>query len=200
MKAAPVLCANGCGKQLRPDPNRKTGMCSPCYRSRQHEVSPGRAAKISAAMKAKFADPAFADLHRRRTSAGIRDAMENDATFRAQRQALGRQVGKLGLGFSSQPAGSDARMASGRKQSATKLRHVPEKYRPLYRELVDGKQMNSREAANHCRALAAAERAKPLSFEEQLRRVRNGAGIIPKFTVRTADHDFTLGGVASGMI
>ncbi|MFZ2996252.1 hypothetical protein [Sphingobium sp.] len=200
MSRTTVPCANGCGADLRPDPARKTGMCLPCYRKRQHEVTPSRAAKISAAMKAKFQDPVYAELHRRRTGEGIRDAMANDEAFRQHRQQLGRQVGNLKLGFSNEPAGSDARMASGRKQSATKLRHIPERYRSLYRQLVASKEMTAQEAALHCRAKAAADRAKPLSFEEQLRRVQEGAQIVRKFKPRATDHTFTLGGVATGML
>jgi predicted DNA-binding protein (UPF0251 family) len=44
------------------------------------------------------------------------------------------------------------------------------------------------------------EASRPLTFEQQLARVRAGAGLVAAFVPRKADHDFTLGGVGSGML
>lgn len=200
IEAAPFLCAGGCGKRLIPDARRKTRYCLPCYRAHQHDVHPGRAAKISAAMKRRFTDPEYKAAHQERTAAGIRHAMANDPAFRAQKEEMGRAMGKLGRGFSTEPAGSAARMAAGAKQRATKLRHIPKAFRETYRELVTSKAMTAREATVHVRALAAAARPARLSFEEQLRRAQAGAPVVRKFKPRAADHAFTLGGVGSGML
>lgn len=55
------------------------------------------------------------------------------------------------------------------------------------------------------RALAAAPKPAPvvkvpLSFEEQLARVAAGAKLVPAFKPRQLEPEFTLGGVATGMI
>lgn len=46
----------------------------------------------------------------------------------------------------------------------------------------------------------AADRNRPLSFEEQLERVRAGAKISIRQPIRRADPDYTLGGVATGAL
>lgn len=46
----------------------------------------------------------------------------------------------------------------------------------------------------------AAERNRPLSFEEQLERVRAGAKVTVRQPIRRADPIFTLGGVATGAL
>jgi len=40
----------------------------------------------------------------------------------------------------------------------------------------------------------------PMSFEQQLEAVRNGAQLVDKFTARKTDPDYTLGGVGSAML
>lgn len=51
------------------------------------------------------------------------------------------------------------------------------------------------------RAKGATAPAKPpLTFEEQLARVAAGAKLVPAFKPRQPDPEFTLGGVATGMI
>lgn len=50
------------------------------------------------------------------------------------------------------------------------------------------------------RAAQAKKTPRVLSFEEQLERVRRGAGLAPAFKPKRADPDFTLGGVATGAL
>ena len=45
-----------------------------------------------------------------------------------------------------------------------------------------------------------AQASRPLSFEEQLERVRGGAKVVERWQPRTVDPSYTLGGVATGML
>lgn len=44
------------------------------------------------------------------------------------------------------------------------------------------------------------EASRPLTFEQQLERVRGGAGLVAAFVPRKAEHNFTLGGVSSAAL
>lgn len=74
---------------------------------------------------------------------------------------------------------------------------LPDGYQNMirYRALIA--QHGEPEARRILKAEIAAEKARPLTFEEQLERVRAGAGIVSKIDIRKAPTAFTLGGVAS---
>jgi DNA invertase Pin-like site-specific DNA recombinase len=67
-----------------------------------------------------------------------------------------------------------------------------------FRELV--REHGQEEARLILAREIAADRARPLTFEEQLARVRAGAALAEKFEPRRRDPDMTLGGVATGAL
>lgn len=61
-----------------------------------------------------------------------------------------------------------------------------------------GGEIHAREET--ARVERQAEARRPLTFEEQLARVRAGAKVVERWQPRSADPTYTLGGVATGML
>ncbi|KKW93884.1 hypothetical protein [Sphingobium chungbukense] len=199
---ATFLCEGGCGREIEERPRRKTRFCRSCC-GRIFGSNPERAKKSSAAMKRLMADPSFKAAHVERTSAALREKAANDPAEAERRRESGRALFRTGLGHAAQPPGSEARMRVGRMTTERHLSWCPEHLRGLYRDLTKSKGYLAADARQVIEAEMERERAnrgRRLSFDEQLRRVQNGARLVSKFEPRAADHGFTLGGVASGLI
>ncbi|KQM92209.1 hypothetical protein ASE70_14945 [Sphingomonas sp. Leaf22] len=89
-----------------------------------------RAAK-SATMRRRFADPSYRDAHIALSRAGTARLMEQPGE-REKRAAAGRANGLRNLEATRSP---EVRARAGRAISATKLAHIPDEYRGMYREL-----------------------------------------------------------------
>lgn len=80
----------------------------------------------------------------------------------------------------------------------------PPHLRDEYRKILGRQGMRKEDARRKIEEMMAAEVASRrngrMSFEEQLRRANAGVAVVRKFEPRKPDHDFTLGGVATGMI
>ena len=92
---------------------------------------------------------------------------------------------------------------AGELRAARKARWLPADKIYRYRELEA--QIGAKAAkAQVLEEIGAAKRAqaapRPLTFEEQLARVRAGAPLTTRITIRRAPADITLGGVATGML
>lgn len=77
----------------------------------------------------------------------------------------------------------------------------PIKYRQQKMKLAWCPDQRLEEYRKLQKAVGAAEARRMIEedmtpFERQLARVRAGAAVVPKFSARRADHDFTLGGIA----
>jgi hypothetical protein len=195
-------CEGGCGREIEERPRRKTRFCRSCC-GRVHGSNPDRAKKSSAAMKRRMADPAFRTAHVERTSTALRAKIANDPQEAERRRESGRALYRSGLGHAAQPPGSAPRMRVGRLTTERHLSWCPEHLRDVYRDLTNRKGYLAADARQVVEAEMERERAnrgRRLSFDEQLRRVQNGARLVSRFEPRAADHGFTLGGVASGMI
>lgn len=96
-------------------------------------------------MKARFAQPGYAELHTKRCGEGTRKAMERPE-FVAMRREQGRQCGLLGLGHNRKGPGTPERRAAGRKRHETVMAWCPPEYRPEHHRLVRSKLIPSAEA------------------------------------------------------
>jgi hypothetical protein len=131
-----VPCATaGCGETIAKSPRRATDICKSCL-CRAMARDPDNRARVAASMRARHADPAFRELHRERTTAGMRRLLSEDPEFLAKRREMGRQMGLLGMGVQRLPAGHPVRLAAGRKISETKMAWCPPSFRDRYFQLV----------------------------------------------------------------
>ena len=155
-------CA-GCGKEFKRKSGSKTGYCQPCYMRDVHHARPEVRAGISAAMKAKLADPHERAAHRERTRRGRIERLERDPEFREMVRQQGKAVGKLGIG-GHQPKGSPSRVAAGKSVTRTKLADIPLEYRDLYKRLrkefgaTESRRMIAEQAAADVRRFAQTGR------------------------------------------
>lgn len=196
------LCDGGCGRELKMFKRRKTKFCRSCI-GVVNGRDPARIEKSRAGMKRRMQDPAFKAEHIRRTSDGLRARLANDPEEMERRREVGRALFRTGLGHAAQGPGSEPRRRVARMQVERALGWCPEHLRDQYRTMVNSKGIKAAEARRIIEAEMDRERAqrgRRLSFEDQLRRVQAGARVVRKFEPRAADHDFTLGGVATGMI
>ncbi len=140
-----------CGKAL--SASNRSGVCHQCttsktcpdcgcrisYRAercRIHanaviNVDPANRARKSAAMQAKFTDPAYRAQHLAATREGTAALMRQPGE-REKRREIGRMHGARNIGATHAP---EVRARAGRAISATKLRDIPSEYRGFYREL-----------------------------------------------------------------
>jgi hypothetical protein len=194
-------CGGGCGRTLKRYPHRKTDLCRRCS-ALAHTHSPESKVKRSYSMKRKFRDPEFAQEHARRTAEGKREMLARDPAAMERLREAGRVLAATGLGHAAQRPGSEPRVLVGRQNTDRRLGWCPEHLRDLYRQLVRSKGYTGAEArafVENEMERARAQRGKPKTFEQQLRAVQAGAGLVEKFKPST-NHDFTLGGVATGML
>jgi hypothetical protein len=91
---------------------------------------------------------------------------------------------------------------AGELKAARKARWLPVDKIYQYRELEAriGAEAAKAQILQEIGAVKRAEAARPLTFEEQLARVRAGAPLTTRITFRPALPDVTLGGVATGML
>jgi hypothetical protein len=87
--------------------------------------------------------------------------------------------------------------ARGLAISDARLRWCPESWRDEYRKMR-ASGIHSAKAKQMVLAMAAAEKARPKTFEEQLRAVAEGRATLCVMPVASNDLDFTAGGVSSG--
>lgn len=153
----PTHCS-GCGKEFKRKTQRKTGLCHGCYMAGPHHERPGLREKLSAAMKARLADPHERAAHLARTRAGRIDRLERDPEFREMVREQGKAVGSLRLGAAAAPAGSASRVAAGRKVTMTKLADIPVEYRDMHKRLR--KQVGAKESRRLIAEQAAADVAR----------------------------------------
>ena len=177
-------CAGGCGRTVKMFHGRKTRLCRRCAGAAT-AARPDAQLKKSAAMKRLFQVPGFRERHVERCSAAVRELMETSAEFREQRRQAGRRLGKSGAGH-----------------EARHMKWCPLDLRPAYRALIaaGASRPEARREIERRMEAKRARQGRRLSFEEQLEAVRNGAGLVPKFTVPADTGPYTLGGVASGML
>jgi hypothetical protein len=194
-------CEGGCGRELTMYPRRKTRLCRRCC-AVQIGRDPGKNEKVSATMKKLFADPAFRKHHTERCTEGLRAFIANNPEEMERRRASGKALAMTGLGHAAQKPGSAPRVSAGRKTTERRIGWCPPHLRDEYRRLKrKGKSAAEARAIIEAKMQRAREqRGQRLSFAEQLERAKAGGTLVKTFKPTAAAPDFTLGGVASGMI
>lgn len=129
-----VCSEPGCDRPLAKNPRRKGTRCQRCAASAMSK-SPEKRAKCAETMRARFEDPAYRELHRKRTAEGQRRAMAENPALVELRREQGRRVGKV-WGGAGGPPGSESRQKAARKQSEFYMGWCPIEYRPEYRRLI----------------------------------------------------------------
>ncbi len=179
------------------------GRCKPCS-ARRLNADPAISAKRKVAQEEFFGRPEVKkDLAERiqRTAAKLTpDQIE-------ARRARGRHVAATVLHRPDVAARSnspEAKARAGRARTNTVLAWCPPEYRARYRALKDSQLIRAPEARRMIEEEIARDERQRLAamtpFERQLEWVRNGGALVAKPDLRKADHSFTLGGVASGML
>ena len=162
--------------------------CADCPAS----ISPTAKRCKSCAAKHKYRDPAA----RAKVAEGKRRSL-------AERPELLEQLRAVGAGtFHKMHA--RMRIHGYRGNAKYVPAHRLEDYDKLRKKLGAGKALTLIIEDESIKARRAAPRRPagkaPLTFEEQLARVAAGAKLVPAFKPRKSDPEFTLGGVATGMI
>lgn len=171
----------------------KSGLCRPCL-ARRNFADPSVQARAREGQRRFFADPDNRAEYRRRSQAQL-------AVWRASpegRQQV-RDRARANLVLASKPESQVRRVHAIR---AAAWRGIPESRWDEAAKLsktfgsAEAKRMIMEDEAKLERDRLAAM----TPFDRQLERVRNGARVVVKPVLRAPDHDFTLGGVATGMI
>lgn len=191
----------GCPAQL--SARNRSGLCRACL-ARRNAENPATRARQKAGIVAHFAKPGVREAYAARIA-----TYGKSEVAREKRRAHGQVMAATLIACNARMT-PEQRAANGRKQSATKLAWCPPEWRDRYRELTKrGRRANVARAMVLAEIAAAeasaaqAERdrlAAMTPFERQMERVRQGARLVEVRPIRTRDHDFTLGGVASGML
>lgn len=181
----------------------KTGRCRPCslattnadpaIKQRQREGSRAHAAKpeVKAALVLRL-------------STHVRTLSPQE---RERRSIQGRHIAATVLQTErvrSLSNSAEAKARAGAARTDTVLAWCPPEYRDRYRYLKQTKLLLAAEAKRVVLdEIATVERRRIAALtplERQLERVRNGAKLITVQPRRSVDPDFTIGGVATGMI
>lgn len=196
-------CEGGCGRELKEFKRRKTRLCRNCCAA-VIARDPAKAAKASATIKRLYQDPVFRSRQQRACKAGVQASIANNPVERERRRLSGQALAATGLGHAAQTPGSEPRIRAGKSHTETVLGWCPPHLRDEYRKILGRQGMRKEDARRKIEEMMAAEVASRrngrMSFEEQLRRANAGVAVVRKFEPRKPDHDFTLGGVATGMI
>lgn len=183
----------------------KSGRCRSCL-AKHLNGDPAIAARRKAAIQKRFARPEVMAAH-------IARLVERNANRPPEEVEQLREHGRRRMAaIRSDPvimakcdaarAAPDVRQKQGQALSDRMLPWCPREWRPLYRELrkVGTPVPDARRAVEAEIATVAARarraRAVPLTHEQQLERVRNGAQLVAKPDLRRAGPAYTLGGVA----
>jgi hypothetical protein len=166
----------------------KTGRCRVCA-MRACAKDPSRLAKMSEAMKRKWADPE----HRRKCSQAISAArrvkVATDPAFAELMREKGRILAATRLGAECIRSGKPARKKIAASLSKHYMGWCPPDRREEYRKLRRNKRLPGAEAKRIILASLTP-------FERQMQAIRNGAALVAKPTIRARDYDYTLGGVS----
>lgn len=130
---AAEICSD-CGTGLRPSTRRKGTRCKSCA-TRAIMRDPATRAKVSAAMRRKWADP-----EQRAARVAIMTEVNRRPEMIAQRRALGKALNNITRFARPLPAGHPARVQAGRTLTERRLAWCPPGYRPDYARLkeIDG--------------------------------------------------------------
>lgn len=178
-----------------------TGRCRTCA-TRVCHADPVMSERRKAAHRAACADPAY---RARMSAARARTEAErkNDPKWRAYKVASGKRLrAAYDASAEGQALNQAKRALVGEKARERMLSWCPVDRRADYRTLrektgaADARRMIEADIAQR----EAARLAAMTPFERQMERVRNGAQLVAKPDTRRSAHDFTLGGVATGLI
>ena len=193
-------CPNPIGKAS------KSGRCKTCamkllhsdpaYTERRNKATaeanrlPEARAKRKATMKNRYKDPAA----RKKMSDACRAAFHADPVkAEARRELAAESLRKF------HAAGEFDWSTWHRERRAQAFAWLPaelvEDYKAL--RLKVGAPEARRMIADQIASAERARRAALSPFERDMERLRNGAGLVAAPDLRRADHDFTLGGIAS---
>jgi hypothetical protein len=170
----------------------KVGTCRPCT-LRQQNYNPDFTASRLKAMRSSPKIMAGAPIRKLAARKAAAKRL-SDPDYRARLVEFMRTV--------VQPASHAANArrdnkARGLAISDARLRWCPESWRDEYREMrANG--IHSAKAKTMVLAMAAAEKARPKTFEEKLKAVAEGRATLCVMPVASNDLDFTAGGVSSG--
>lgn len=151
-------------------------------------------------MKRRMADPVFKAAHLGRAHDGFRRRIAEDPEFAAQLSENGRKMGLSKAGHDAQPRGSEPRQRAAASRMKTILGWCPADYRAEYDRLVNSKRLKAADARAVIERKIAADLKKLSPHERNLRQIALGARLVPAFKPSRSSHDFTLGGVGSGML
>lgn len=168
----------------------KTGRCRPCAGRHNHRDSAFVARLHAASAEGKRTPEARAKAK----ASGLRREAErkDDPAWRAYKVATGKQLRAM---YDACPKAQAANLAKrtlvGEKNRARVLGWLPDRLRPQYEYL---------------RTILGAAEAKRITmteltpFERQMARIRAGAQLLAAPDFRTGGPEFTLGGIATGML
>ena len=183
----------------------RSGRCRPCC-VRRFSTDPALNEKRRERLAAKVQDEGYKARHRAGSKRGAANRVANPLHL-ARLQEIGRTYGlaNLALGQSE-----EARQKIGDTLRRRHLAWCPEEYWPMnqllkragYR-LPERKEMIAAEVARAKKAAtpqAAVKQAEPLTFEQQMERVRNGAKLTTVPDTRPTGPAYSLVGNATGML
>lgn len=181
------------------------GECRACA-NRTLQRDPGFVARQAEGARARNTDPQYADARKAKARKAADTRLANPALV-AQMREHGRVIGSRNIVHTRSP---EVRAKAGKAVSATRLAHITPEYRELYRlhRKAGDSAAEALAKVEQTEAADVAERAKRermeretmSPFERQMERLNNGARLIEKRPLRSAEPGYTLGGVASGML
>lgn len=184
---------SGCTDPKPLGKRNKSGLCRPCLARRNFGGAEVKAKKAEG-QRRYFSDPANREAYRARSQANLKRWRATPEGARSVRQCA---VDHLGL--ARRPEARDRRIHGIR---AAAWEGIPEDRWDECAKL--SKTFGSAEARRMVlEDVAKVERERLAAMtphERQLERVRNGARVVAKPVLRPADHAFTLGGVATGLL
>ncbi len=210
-KYARTGMCHGCGC-ADPEVRARKGKLTEEQRQRRSEhakklsADPEIVARRAAAGRATHAKPEVKARHRQACAESRARYLADPEAYEKLR-AAGRKAGASNFHWANTP---EARARAIQTIRRSRLAWCPEEHWPLNAQLKRaGYRLPERQAMIAEAIAAAAERAATAErariaamspFDRQMERVKNGAKLVTKPDTTRAAHEFTLGGVATGMI
>lgn len=162
------------------------GRCRPCA-TRVNRADPVKEANRIAALRVKVKSPEHRALHRASRLKLMVDRADDPAWQETMRLNGVRLQAQYRASEEAQAANRASRPRVGQVLHEQRMAWCPVERRDEYQV------MRRKVGAVEARRILEADMTP---FERQLARVRGGATLTTKFTMRRPDHAFTLGGVA----
>jgi aspartokinase len=188
------MCSD-CGKPLHA--KNTSGLC------RAHALAAARRDPAVQQRRVERLAEAKRTPEMRQQSREVRLKLNAERANDPEWQDMMRECGKrLRAALLSDPKHEAKRKARQRQHQESLLAWCPEEFRDTYRKIR--REVGAAEARRMIKADIARAEARRLAalspLERQLERLQAGAKLTPKFRPKPTEHDFTLGGIASGLL